>query len=99
MIAQLRDLDQKVQEVAMKFPGEVVKIRYSISHDWSGDPAIFFRILLSDDASRHEVLGDVTRRVERELFDDRDWAESGYTPYFNFRSKSEHDKMRDPAWE
>jgi hypothetical protein len=68
MIAQLKDLDQQVQETAMNFPGEVVGIRYSISHDWNGDPAIFFRVILSDNASRAEVLADVTGRVGGKLF-------------------------------
>ena len=42
MVAQLKDLDLQVQETATDFPGEVVQIRYSVSHDWSGYLAIFF---------------------------------------------------------
>lgn len=52
----------------MKFPGEVVGIRFSISHDWNGNPAIFFRIVLSDAASRQGTLADITGRVAGELF-------------------------------
>jgi hypothetical protein len=99
MIAQLKDLDQQVQETAMNFPGEVVAIRYSISHDWNGDPAIFFRILLSDSASRADVLADVTGRVGGELFDNLQLGDSDYTPYFYYRSKSEQDKLKDPEWQ
>jgi hypothetical protein len=82
----------------MKFPGDVVRIRYSIGEDWVGDPAIFFRVLLSDNASRREFLADVTGRVSDELFDSLHLRESDYTPYFNFRSKSEQDKLQDPEW-
>ena len=99
MIAELKDLDQKVQETAMKFPGEVVRIRYSTGHDWNGDPAIFFRVLLSDAASRPATLADVTGRVGSELFDHLQLAESDYTPYFYFRSKTEQDKLKDPDWQ
>ena len=99
MIAQLKDLDQQVQDTAMNFPGEVVRIRYSIGHDWNGDPAIFFRVLLSDNASRAEVLADVTGRIGGKLFDNLQLDDSDYTPYFYFRSKSEQDKLNDPEWQ
>ena len=99
MIAQLENLDQQVRETAREFPGEVIGIRYSISHDWNGDPAIFFRVLLSDDASRTETLAEVTGRVGGKLFDNLRLRESDYTPYFYFRSKSEQEKMTDPEWE
>jgi hypothetical protein len=68
MIAELKDIDQRLQETAMKFSGEVVAIRYSFGHDWNGDPAIFFRVLLSDAASQQQILADVTARVGGELF-------------------------------
>jgi hypothetical protein len=99
MIAQVKDLDRQVQDAAMNFPGEVVGIRYSIGDDWNGDPAIFFRVLLSDDASRPEVLADVTGRVGGKLFDDLRLGDSDYTPYFYFRSKSEQDEQKDPEWQ
>lgn len=42
---RLKDFAQKVDDVARKFPGEVVRIRYSFSRDWDGDPAIYFESL------------------------------------------------------
>lgn len=99
MIAELKNLDRRVQETALTFPGEVVGIRYSIGHDWNGDPAIFFRVLLSDAASRQGTLADVTGRVGGQLFDHLQLAESDYTPYFYFRSKAEQDKLKDPEWQ
>ena len=83
----------------MKVPGEVVGIRFSISHDWNGDPAIFFRILLSDAASWQWTLADITGRVAGELFDLLQLSESEYTPYFYFRGKAEQDKLNDPEWQ
>ena len=99
MIAQSTELEQQVQAAAMAFPGEVVGIRYSISHDWNGDPAIFFRVLLADNASRAEVLADVTGRVGGRLFDELRLGDSDYTPYLYFRSQSEQDKLKDPEWQ
>jgi hypothetical protein len=47
--------------------GCVVRIRYEITLDSTDDEAIYFRILLSDDASREERRREVTKRVESEL--------------------------------
>ena len=44
---QLKDFAQRVDEVAKKFPDEVVRIRHSFSRDWDGDPAIYFRIVVN----------------------------------------------------
>ena len=98
MIAELKDIDQKLEEVLARFPDEVVAVRYSTGHDWSGDPAVFFRIVLSDAASKRPALADVTQRLQRELFDHLDFARSDYIPYFDFRSKTERDTLKDPTW-
>ena len=96
---QLKEFEQSVQQTAGKFPREVVRVRYSFAEDWSGDPAIYFRIVLSDEASRRDKLGDTTRRIRSELTDDLRLDESEYIPYFDFRSKAEQDKLKDPEWE
>jgi len=70
-----------------------------MGHDWNGDAAVFFRILLSDDASRVDTLAEVTSRISDTLFENLRLDESEYTPYFNFRSKSEQEKLKDPEWQ
>jgi hypothetical protein len=96
---QLKEFEQEVQQTAKKFPEDVVRIRHSFSHDWSGDPAIYFRIVLSDEASRRDKLADIAARIQSALTDDLRLNESDYNPYFNFRSKSEVDKLKEPDWE
>jgi hypothetical protein len=49
-------------------PQEVVHVAYSIGSDSTDDPAIFFRIVLTDAASREDRLADVTGRVASSLF-------------------------------
>ena len=98
MIELMENFDQRVQDIAMRFPDEVVSIRYFTSYDWTGDPAIYFQVLLSDDATKASVLGEVTARVQEELFDKLQLRRSDYAPYFYFRGKSEQDEMKDPAW-
>ena len=79
-------------------PQEVVHVAYSIGQD-STDPAMFFRIVLTDVASREDRLADVSGRVASALFNSirpiEDW---GLTPYFSFRSFSEQSMRNDPEW-
>jgi hypothetical protein len=100
MIAQLNDVPKIVKTIEEKFSPDVVRIRYHTGFDWNGGPAVFFRILLSDHASRRENLGDITERVGRELSDEfLRLGDSEYFPYTTFRSKTEQDKLKDPQWE
>ena len=97
--AELKEFEEKVQQTARKFPDDVVRIRYSFDEDWSGDPAIYFRIVLSDDASRRERLRESSQRVRKALEQDLQLNESDYLSYFHYRSKSEQDKLKEPDWE
>jgi hypothetical protein len=99
---QLKDFAQKVDEVAKKFPDEVVRIRHSFSRDWDGDPAIYFRIVVTDEARRNIPLAELTGRIEDALIKDLALFTSEYSvyiPYFEFRTKAEQDRSKDPAWE
>lgn len=97
---QLKDFAQKVEEVAKKFPGEVVRIRHSFTRDWDGDPAIYFKILLTDEALQR--LPEITNAARDALIKDLSLYESeyaAYIPYFNFRTQGEQEKLKDPKWE
>jgi hypothetical protein len=87
-------LEQVRQELA---PG-VVYIRFEIGQDWSGDWAIFFRVVLSDEASRRGNLRTITNEVVQRVSERVDFAAIGVIPYFNFRSQSEQAVLREPAW-
>ncbi len=92
------EIDRRVKAVARKLAPDVVRIRYHIGSDWTGDSSIFFRILLSDAASREERLADVTGRVRSRLLEELRPAEWGLLPYFDFRSQSEQAVLREEAW-
>jgi hypothetical protein len=73
-------------------------IRYDIGQDWSGQWAIFFKVLLSDEAARsrlRDVASDVVWRTSERL----DLPTLGLFPYFDFRSESEQADLLDPGWE
>ncbi len=73
-------------------------IRYDIGHDWSGQSAIFFRVLLSDEAAQ-KMLKDVATRVVWRTSEHLDLPSLGMFPYFDFRSESEQARMHEPSWE
>jgi hypothetical protein len=80
-------------------PQEVVHVAYTIGNDSTEDPSIFFRIVLTDAASREERLADVTGRVASSLLNSIRPVENwGLTPYFSFRSFSEQRMRHDPEW-
>jgi len=92
-----QEINAAVSEVVRLLGPDVVHIRYDIGRDWSGDRAIFFRVLLSDEASRTR-LRDVTTQVVWRLAERLDFPSMGLFPYHNFRSVSEQDVLREEAW-
>lgn len=94
MIATL-PTQQGIGEIARELAPDVVRIRFNIAPDWPEHPAIYFRVLLSDDASREDRLADVTRGVSTKLFDERGLASLDHIPYFRFRSWSEQANLQD----
>ncbi len=96
---QLKDFAQKVEDVAKKFPNDVVRIRHSFSRDWDGDPAIYFRIVLTDEAGGRHPL---TRQIRDALVKDLALYESEYSlyiPYFSYRTVSEQEQIKELEWE
>jgi hypothetical protein len=92
--AEIEAAIHRVQQIAGP---DVVRIRYEIGEDWRGEWAIFFRIVLTDDAARRrlrETAAKVARGLEREL----DFPGMGVFPYHNFRSLSEQAMLQELAW-
>jgi hypothetical protein len=92
-----QQVNAAVSEVVNLLAPDVVQIRYDIGRDWSGDWAIFFRVLLSDEASRMR-LREVTTQVVRRLAERLDFPSMGLFAYHNFRSVSEQADLREAAW-
>jgi hypothetical protein len=78
---------------------DVVRIRYTLDEDWTGEPSIFFKVVLSDDAAGKESkLGEISWRAINRIRDKVKPEELGLNSYFNFRSLSEYNELNDPAW-
>ena len=78
---------------------DVVRIRYTLRDDWTGDPSIYFKVVLSDDAaSKESKLNEITERIEFTIGEKVKADDLGLNSYFNFRSLSEQNEVNDPAW-
>jgi hypothetical protein len=78
---------------------DVSHVVFAIGEDSTGDPGLFFRIVLTDAASSIDHLSDVADRVSSTLTDLLHPLENwGLIPYFSFRSYSEQHALNDPEW-
>ena len=98
MIAALPTQEQ-VDRIARDLAPDVVRIRLNVWHDWSEHPAIYFRVILSDEASRLDRLKDVAGRVRGRLFDELGLDNLDHLPYFRFRSQSEQAVLQEKSWD
>ena len=91
-------INAAVTDVVRELSPSVKKIRFDIGQDWSGQWAIFFRVLLSDDACEPKNLRDIAPRVVWRMSERLDLPRLGLFPYFNFRSEAEQALVKDLAW-
>jgi hypothetical protein len=97
------EIAEAVEKVIKTLGPEVVRVRYNVGEDWTGDPALYFRVVLADsavDVRDLDSIGRVTERIRRPFFDQlQPLARWGLFPHFNFRTLSEEDQLKDPKWE
>jgi len=97
--AQQAQLDEAINAVKQAFGPDVLRLRYTLGRDWSGESAIFFRIVLSDRASRRDELLNATNQIATTIVQRLQPLEQwGVLPYFSFRSQSEQATLREEAW-
>jgi hypothetical protein len=90
-------IEAAIHRVEQDTKPDVVRIRYGINQDWSGEWAIFFRIVLTDEVARYR-LREVASKVEWGLRRELDYPGLGVFPYHNYRSVSEQAELQEPAW-
>lgn len=92
------EVDAAVRRAEDALAQSVVRIRYGLDSDWTGDPSIFFRIVLTDEAAKIPKLNEVANAVSFILMREVRPEEQGLHSYFNFRSESEQSQLKEPAW-
>jgi hypothetical protein len=96
-VVRQSEIAEAVAEVERSLAPDVAHIRYEIATDWSGDWAIYFRVVLSDEASQQR-LRDIATKVVGRLADRLDFQALDLFPYHHFRNESEQAVLRDAAW-
>lgn len=91
-------VDDSIREAQADVKDRVIAIRYVVEDDWSGEPSIFFRVVLSDDASTPSNLLGSAEMVKQALKQRVKPESLGLYPYFSFRSASEQADTGDPTW-
>ena len=97
-LVQQDSIANGVKKASAKLASDVVRIRYNLGEDWSGDFAVFFRVVLKDSASKRPLLREVARRVTDLILGEVQPQELGLQAYFNFRSESEQAELKEEAW-
>ncbi len=99
-IAQPSELVKRFNQLADVVVPGVEKWRYTFENDWSGDPAVFFWVTLTDEASKPRNLQQARAAFMGAINSHVDLSgEWGLIPYFNFRSRSEQSKLKDEVYE
>lgn len=78
---------------------DVIRIMYSFAEDWMGESSLFFKVVISDAASTPNRLRETTQRIMDKVLRQIKAEELGIQTYFNFRSRSEQDMLKDSLWE
>ncbi|BDC48319.1 hypothetical protein F183_A06350 [Bryobacterales bacterium F-183] len=96
-LSRKAEIEAAIRHIQEMVGPDIVRIRYEIDRDWSGDWGIFFRVILKDDAAR-DRLQIIVETVMREFNRQLDFEALQVFPYQTFRSESEQAELREPAW-
>ena len=94
------EIEKAVDEFIKTLGPEVVRVRWNIGDDWSGDTALFFRVVLDDSvAVDRQTFVETAQRVTASFFEKLQPLENwGLFPYTNFRSNAENVQLNDAKW-
>jgi hypothetical protein len=93
------EIESAVRKIEQEFSPDVVRIGYTFADDSTGAPAIFFRILVRDEAAPIAHLKQLAQRISLALMNEARTDENDLRAVFNYRTVSEQQKLQDPAWD
>jgi len=97
IIAPESKVNAAITDVLKQLYPDVQRIFFNFGPDWSGDPAVFFRIIISDEAARmrlRETMAKVVGMLESIL----NLETMGLHVYHNVRSESEQAALGEESW-
>ena len=90
---------EAVEKVVANLGPNVIRVRYNFAPDSTGDPGVFFRVLLTDEAAKRERLFAITQEIQHAtVWGVEPFEQWGVWPYFNYRSESEQNAMQEAIW-
>jgi hypothetical protein len=92
------NINAAVADICRQLAPDVKRIFFNFGSDWSGDDAVYFRILISDDAAETR-LQETYKKTVSMLDSSLDLWRAGFLVYYNVRSESEQAVLRDKSWE
>ena len=94
-----KQLKAEIQQAITKLGPEAQQVFYRFEDDSTGEPSIFFRVVLSDGAIQKDKHLAATNRIMTLLLEEIKPADNwGLHAYFNFRSRAEQQQRFDPKW-
>ena len=93
-----QQIEEGVARAAKDLARTVVRIRYDFEDDWTGDPSIFFKVVLTNQAAKPPKLYEHTREIREVLEREVRPLEHGLNYYFNFRSVKEQSELQEFSW-
>jgi hypothetical protein len=94
------EVEKAVDQFIRTLGPEVVRVRWNIGEDWTGDTVLYFRVVLADSvAVDRRTFVDTAARVRARFREQLQPLENwGLFPHFNFRSNAENAPLNDPKW-
>lgn len=91
---------KQVNAFAKTYASEIVRIRVSEAPDHSGDPALFFRVLLVDGTLETPVdATKISSKIRSALAKEFSLNDLEIPVVIRFRSLSEQKEQRSPEWD
>jgi hypothetical protein len=80
-------------------PPEVVSVKPTLGNDWDGEPAVFFRVIVADNAVPRPQLLEFTKKISQAIIQQiRPLEEWGVLPYFDFLTQGDAARIHEPTW-
>lgn len=93
---QRSQFEEAISKAGQSLAPNVVKIIPTLRPDWTGDPAVFLVVILTDSAAKGDqrqiVTSQASRSIDQEVEPLEQW---GVLPYFSYRSQSEQMKLEE----
>ena len=92
--AQQHPFLNSIAQVVHELPPQVISVTPTLGNDWAGEPAVYFQIIITDNAVPRRNLLAFTKDISHDIIQRiRPLEEWGVLPYFNFLTQSDAARM------